>query len=50
MSDIQKDLENTKYDKVRDELLGGLLTIPVAATPNWTDAEKQAELDNNALA
>ena len=48
VSDIQKDLEKTKYDKVRDELLGGLLTIPVTATPNWTDAEKQAELDNNA--
>jgi malate synthase len=48
VSDIQKDLEKTKYAKVREELLGGLLTIPVTATPNWTDAEKQAELDNNA--
>ncbi len=25
-----------------------MLQIPVTATPNWTDAEKQAELDNNA--
>jgi malate synthase len=28
-------------------LLTGLLTIPVTATPNWSDAEKQQELDNN---
>jgi malate synthase len=28
--------------------LDNLLQIPVTATPNWTDAEKQAELDNNA--
>ena len=48
VSDIQKDLEKTKYAKVRNELLNGLLTVPVTATPNWTDAEKQAELDNNA--
>ena len=48
VSDIQKDLEKTKYAKVREELLNGLLTIPVTATPNWSDAEKQAELDNNA--
>ena len=41
-------LEKTKYAKVREELLNGLLTIPVTATPNWSDAEKQAELDNNA--
>jgi len=34
--------------KVRDSLLTGLLTIPVAATPNWSAAEKQQELDNNA--
>jgi malate synthase len=31
----------------RDNLLTGLLTVPVSANPNWTDAEKQAELDNN---
>ncbi len=32
----------------REELLNGLLTIPVVATPTWSDAEKQQELDNNA--
>jgi malate synthase len=48
VSDVQKRLEKTKYEKVRDEILNGLLTIPVTANPNWTAAEKQQELDNNA--
>jgi malate synthase len=48
VSDIQKELEKTNADKLRDELLTGLLTVPVVASPSWTDAEKQAELDNNA--
>jgi malate synthase len=48
VADIQKDLEKTNYEKVRDTLLTGLLTIPVTTTPNWSAAEKQQELDNNA--
>ena len=48
VKDVQKELERIKADKLRDELLNGLLTIPVAAAPNWSDAEKQQELDNNA--
>jgi len=48
VSDVQKRLEKTKYEKVRDEILNGLLTIPVTANPSWTAAEKQQELDNNA--
>ncbi len=48
VSDVQKELEKINYDKERDALLNGLLTIPVTATPNWTAAEKQQELDNNA--
>jgi malate synthase len=48
VSDIQKDLEKTNYEKARDGILSNLLQVPVTATPNWTDAEKQAELDNNA--
>ncbi len=52
VSDIQKDMEKAaaQNDPVRqrDDLLTGLLTIPVSANPNWTTAEKQAELDNNA--
>ncbi|MEO7128870.1 MAG: malate synthase G, partial [Rhodoferax sp.] len=31
-----------------DALLSGLLQIPVTATPNWTAAERQQEIDNNA--
>ena len=48
VSDVQKGLEKVKADKERDALLTGLLSIPVTATPNWSDAEKQQELDNNA--
>ena len=48
VSDIQIELEKTDFNAVRDDLLTGLLTIPVTATPNWSEAEKQQELDNNA--
>jgi len=45
---VQKTLEKTKASKQRDALLDGLLSIPVTATPNWSAAERQQELDNNA--
>jgi malate synthase len=48
VSDIQKDLEKTNYEKARDGILSNLLQVPVTATPHWSDAEKQQELDNNA--
>jgi malate synthase len=48
VSDVQKELEKIDAAKERDNLLTGLLTIPVSANPNWTAAEKQQELDNNA--
>ncbi len=48
VSDIQKELEKINYNKDRDTLLDGLLSVPVTTTPNWSDAEKQQELDNNA--
>jgi malate synthase len=48
VSDVQKQLEKINADKERDVLLNGLLTIPVTNTPNWSAAEKQQELDNNA--
>ena len=48
VSDIQKELEKIDYNQERDTLLGGLLQVPVTATPNWTAVEKQQELDNNA--
>jgi malate synthase len=48
VKDVQKELEKINFNKERDTLLNGLLTVPVTATPNWTAAEKQQELDNNA--
>nr|WP_295785508.1 malate synthase G [Rhodoferax sp.] len=48
VSDVQKELEKTNYEKARDGILNNLLQVPVTATPNWTAAEKQQELDNNA--
>ena len=48
VSDIQKALEKTSYEKERPALLDNLLRIPVSTAPDWSDAEKQQELDNNA--
>ena len=48
VSDVQKGLETTDVKKERAALLHGLLTIPVATSTNWSAAEKQQELDNNA--
>ncbi len=48
VSDIQIEMEKIDANAERDTLLNGLLTIPVAANPNWSAAEKQQELDNNA--
>ena len=45
---VQKQLEMQDADGLADELLTGLLTIPVVKKANWSDAEKQQELDNNA--
>ena len=47
VSDIQQDMEKIDADAERDNLLTGLLTVPVSANPHWSDADKQAELDNN---
>ena len=47
VADIQAELEKINADAERDSLLTGLLTVPVSGKPNWTDIEKQQELDNN---
>lgn len=47
VAQIQQDLEKTSADDLRDELLTGLLTVPVATDTNWTAEQKQQELDNN---
>ena len=48
VADIQIEMEKIDANAERANLLAGLLTIPVTATPNWSEAEKQQELDNNA--
>jgi len=48
VSDVQKELEKVDADAQRQTLLNDLLTIPVVKKANWSDAEKQEELDNNA--
>jgi malate synthase len=45
---VQKGLEKLDADAQRDHLLDGLLTVPVASKPSWSEADKQQELDNNA--
>ena len=44
---VQKELEKIDVDEERKTLLAGLLTVPVAKKPNWSDAERQQEIDNN---
>ena len=52
VSKVQKALEKldakADHKKERNAILNALLTIPVTATPHWSAAEKQQELDNNA--
>jgi malate synthase len=49
---VQKQIEKSDAQgdaaHERETILKGLLTIPVAKTPTWSDAEIQQELDNNA--
>jgi malate synthase len=48
VSQVQQELEKINADAERSTLLDGLLTVPVADKPNWSDQDKQQELDNNA--
>ena len=48
VSQIQKELEKIDESREHPSILNDLLTIPVTAHPNWSDAEKQQEVDNNA--
>jgi len=52
VAEVQEQLEKQatakNFKQVEEKLLTGLLTIPVAAKPNWTPEEIQQELDNNA--
>ncbi len=44
---LQKQMEKTDADALREQLLEGLLTVPVVAQATWTEAERQQEIDNN---
>ncbi len=44
---IQRELEQTRAESVRDEILNDLLQVPVSADASWSAAERQQELDNN---
>ena len=48
VAQVQQELEGLDAEAQRAELLDGLLQIPVAPDTNWSDADKQQELDNNA--
>lgn len=47
VAEVQKELEKTSADTERDNLLNAILQVPVATNPNWSDADKQQEVDNN---
>ncbi|MEG7362520.1 malate synthase G [Pseudomonas citronellolis] len=44
---VQGELQKVDLASVRDELLDDLLTIPVAASADWSAEARQEELDNN---
>jgi malate synthase len=44
---VQQELEKLDAASLRDELLEGLLTIPVVAKAQWSDDERKAEVENN---
>jgi len=48
VAEVQQALEKTDAAAERDALLAGLLQVPIAPTVNWSAAERQQELDNNA--
>lgn len=45
---VQREMESIDYEAARDELLDGLLTIPVVEKAAWTPDEIRHELENNA--
>jgi len=45
---VQQELERTSLASVRDELLDGLLTVPVGNPADWSADDIRNELDNNA--
>jgi malate synthase len=48
VAQIQQDMERIDADAQYEQLLAGLLTVPVAERADWSPAERQQEIDNNA--
>jgi malate synthase len=48
VQEVQKELERTDPASVRDEILEGLLTIPVVESAKWSEDEVRSEVENNA--
>ncbi len=44
---VQQDIEKLDLDAEAEALLDDLLTIPVVAKADWSETERQQELDNN---
>ncbi|MDD2054309.1 malate synthase G [Pseudomonas putida] len=44
---VQRELEAIDLNSQREALLNGLLSVPVAAEPDWSASQIQEELDNN---
>jgi malate synthase len=45
---VQEKLEEVDAQRCRDELMEGLLTVPVVDRPQWSSEELTAEVENNA--
>jgi malate synthase len=48
VAEVQQQLEKIDADGEHERLMAGLLQIPVVAQAQWTAAERQQEIDNNA--
>ncbi|WOD12487.1 malate synthase G [Pseudomonas sp. NyZ704] len=48
VQEVQQAMESISLKDEQEKLLNGLLTAPLAAEPNWSETDKQQELDNNA--
>jgi malate synthase len=45
--ELERSVKAKSFKSRQEQLLKGLLTIPVATRPNWTATDIQQELDNN---
>ena len=45
---VMRELEKGDLDRQYQSLMKDLLTVPVAAKADWSDSERQQEIDNNA--